>query len=92
MKAKFSRARFLKKTISIFFVPLFICTIFQSQSHGESGISTASKTSQVDLAAMKKYLTKIEEHIDKIRQMQDQIRKEIDTVRIRIRKAGKGSS
>lgn len=51
-----------------------------------------SAPGQTDLASIRKHLVKIKADLAQIRALQDKLEQEVDVVKIRIRRAGKGSA
>ena len=75
------------------FVIFFVTALFFSV-HVFADVENQVQTGpgQTDLAAIRKHLVKIKEGLTQIRELQDKLEQEVDVVKIRIRRAGKGSS
>ena len=70
--------------VIMFFSSVYVFADFENQVQTGPG--------QADLAAIRRHLVKIKEELVQIRGLQDKLEQEIDVVKIRIRRAGKGSS
>ena len=83
------RNKFRFGVFAIFFVMVLFSSVHVFADF-ENQVQT--RPEQADLAAIRKHLVKIKKELAQIRELQNKLEQEVDVVKIRIRRAGKGSS